>query len=181
MNKSQNPPSQIRSKEKRPTLSDLSELGLQRERVLSGWETNDLLSTLLAHATRPLSQSPETPELEPGEPTTPNLPAPKTEVPEQLKSVQGDKHFEVLANGYSVPRYLIEVLNDFDSIWPGATLHEARPAVAAQILIAYDAKRITPHQFCMNDDASIPDKGSPCILNKGHRGRHKDNDDGSWP
>jgi len=101
-------------------------------------------------------------------------------LPEQLQSVNGDQEFEVLANGYAVPRYLIEVLNDFDAIAHGATLYEARPAIVAQILIAQDAKKTTIYPFCMNDDANIPEKGSPCILKKGHRGRHKDNDDGSW-
>lgn len=118
-------------------------------------------------------------------PTTPPPPAsPTTEfkLPEQLKSIQGDGDYEVLANGYTVPRYLIEVLNDFDKVAPGATVYEARPAVVAQILSAHSAKVATStYPFCLNDDASIPDKGSPCILRKGHRGRHKDNDDGSWP
>ena len=102
------------------------------------------------------------------------------EIPEQLKSVSGNGDFEVLANGTKVPRYLIEVLNDFDKIWPGASFYNARPALVGQILTAQNAKTPKGYPFCLNDDAGIPDKGSPCILRKGHRGRHKDNDDGSW-
>lgn len=136
----------------------------------------------------PPSEAPQStviPGSMPGAPTTPQSPAsPTTEfsLPEQLRSVQGDADFEVLANGYAVPRYLIEVLNDFDKVVPGATRYEARPAVVAQILSAHSAKAaVNTYPFCLNDDANIPDKGSPCILSKGHLGRHKDNDDGSWP
>lgn len=182
-----NPPSPpIRPAEERPTLGDLNEMGLLREQAKTAWEMLDLLQSLpsLAPSQGPAAPSTVTPESPPAAPTTPRPPAsPTTDflLPEKFQSVQGDQDFEVLANGYTVPRYLIEVLNDFDKIAPGATRYEARPAVVGQILVAYEARSTGGYSFCLNDDANIPDKGSPCILKKGHRGRHKDNDDGSWP
>lgn len=190
-----NPPSpptrQIRPTEERPTLGDLAEIGLLRELAKTSWEILDVLQLSRSQAPSP-DRSPdpgeallstETPANPQAAPTTPRPPASPTEfeLPDKFKSVQGDQDFEVLANGYAVPRYLIEVLNDFDKVAPGATRYEARPAVAAQMLIAYQARNHGSYPFCLNDDAAIPEKGSPCILKKGHRGRHKDNDDGSWP
>lgn len=180
------PPPPIRPTEERPTLGDLNELGLLREQIKTAWETLDLLSgpqSPFPSRDPSPAQNTATPDSPPVEPTTPRPPAsPTTEfkLPVQLESVQGDQDFEVLANGYAVPRYLIEVLNDFDAIAPGATVHEARPAIVGQILVAQDSKKTTIYPFCLNDDANIPEKGSPCVLKKGHRGRHKDNDDGSW-
>lgn len=181
----QQPP--IRPTSERPTLGDLNEMALLREQVKTAWEMLDLLSGSQSpfHRSqdpRP-AQSTAIPASPQGVPTTPSQPESLTteiDLPEGLHSVQGNPEFEILANGTKVPRYLIEVLNDFDKIWPGATLYAARPALLSQIIVAQNAKQTTIYPFCMNDDANIPEKGSPCILKKGHRGRHKDNDDGSW-
>jgi hypothetical protein len=181
-----NPPSpQIRPTEKRPTLGDLNEMALLREQVRTAWETLDLLQSLPSLFPSPApgqEQSTEIPVSPPVAPTTPQPPAsPTTDIPEGLKSVQGDQETETLANGTEVPRYLIEVLNDFEKVWPGASFHNARPALVGQIIMAQNAKASTLYPFCMNDDPKVPLKESPCIRRKGHTGRHKDNDDGTWP
>lgn len=180
------PPPPTPPTEDRPALGDLNELGLLREQLKATWRVYDLLRQLQSPGPDPASATALSigTQLDQaaGAPTTPSTPSPATEfkLPETLKSVQGDEQFEVLANGYTVPRALIEVLNDFEKLAPGATVREARPAIVAQILVAHDSVKTGAYPFCLDDAAHIPEKGSPCILRKGHRGRHKDNDDGSW-
>ena len=38
-----------------------------------------------------------------------------------------------LADGRSVPYAAIKALDDLDRVWPGATLPQARPAIAAEV------------------------------------------------
>jgi hypothetical protein len=44
-----------------------------------------------------------------------------------------------LADGDEVPAYLVDVLDELDRRWPGATLPGARPAIVKEILRALDA------------------------------------------
>jgi hypothetical protein len=182
---SQNPPPPpIRPTADRPNLSDLSDRGLLKEQALLLREQLDLALVRQLSQSLDQLQSQVTPESAQGEPTTQRPPARKTTeftLPEQLKSVSGNGDFEILANETKAPRYLIEVLNDLDELAPGATRYEARPAIVAQIVTALNAKTVMPYPFCFNDNPDISEKASPCILKKDHRGRHKDNDDGSWP
>lgn len=39
-----------------------------------------------------------------------------------------------LAGGAEVPAYLVEALEEFETVWPGATFHNARPAIIAVVL-----------------------------------------------
>lgn len=39
-----------------------------------------------------------------------------------------------LAGGADVPKYLVEALEGFETVWPGATFHNARPAIVNLLL-----------------------------------------------
>ena len=39
-----------------------------------------------------------------------------------------------LAGGADVPKYLVEALENFETVWPGATFHNARPAIVSLLL-----------------------------------------------
>lgn len=39
-----------------------------------------------------------------------------------------------LAGGADVPKYLVEALENFETVWPGATFHNARPGIVSLLL-----------------------------------------------
>lgn len=51
-----------------------------------------------------------------------------------------------LAGGWSVPKYLVEALEEFETVWPGATFHNARPAIVVVILTELQ-KRMVDHIY----------------------------------
>lgn len=133
----------------------------------------------------PIAQSLST--LVEGRPTTEQQPnsepqtrlLPPTEIPSE-----GTPERIVLPDGREVPTNVVRALAEYDeTTWPGALYPEARASVASLVIstmkeYAVPALR-TNYPFCL-DDPEVVANDSPCIKRADHRGKHQDNNDGTW-
>lgn len=89
----------------------------------------------------------------------------------------------VLADGRAVPKKCVDALTEYEATWPGASLPEARAALAWAVLSSNDGslkKADVTEVLCLNDDPDIREKSSPCIRFTDHEGDHRDNTGGEW-
>lgn len=61
-----------------------------------------------------------------------------------------------LAGGADVPRYLVEALNDFETVWPGATFHRARPAIVNEVLTALQVHMVDHIYETLTQELNMP-------------------------
>jgi hypothetical protein len=88
----------------------------------------------------------------------------------------------LLADGRSAPAVAVRALTEYDATWPGSVIPEARAAVAYAVLSAVEESKEpvlrTNYPFCLDPSPDTLD--SPCIKRADHRGKHQDNNDGTW-
>jgi hypothetical protein len=61
-----------------------------------------------------------------------------------------------LAGGASVPAYLVEALEEFETVWPGATFHNARPAIVAVLLNELQQHMVDHIQETLMQELKMP-------------------------
>lgn len=61
-----------------------------------------------------------------------------------------------LAGGASVPAYLVEALEEFETVWPGATFHNARPAIVAVLLNELQQHMVDHIQETLTQELKMP-------------------------
>lgn len=108
----------------------------------------------------------------------------ETEYPKSEIAVHGSPEEITLPDGRTAPTEAVQALAKYDEeVWPGAVIPEARASVVHAVLKASEIENDIPvlrtnYPFCLDPNPSGID--SPCIKRSGHRGKHQDNNDGTW-